>query len=208
MQEAQSTKKPFYKKWWFIVIAIVFGLAIIGSVLPSDGLVDQAVTQVQPPATEPTVIPELTPEPTPEPEVTLTVGDTASVGSWEITLDSFEFVDRIATSEFFGYTAPEGNQYLYALVTVTNLDSGPRTFMPTFGGNSDFNANVIYDDSFTFTRNRLMTYRDELEGRQTNPLTSTTGGVIFAVADRAVESDSSLILRFFTNRDEVIFILR
>jgi len=136
------------------------------------------------------------------------VGDTATIGTWEVTLDSFEFVTWIATSEFFGYNAPEGNQYLYALVTVTNLDTGPRTFMPSFGGNRDISAQIIYNETFTFTRNSLMTYRDELEGRQTNPLTSTTGAVIFAVADRAVESDGVLELRFFTNRDEVVFVLR
>ena len=53
-----------------------------------------------------------------------------------------------------------------------------------------------------------MTYREEIEGRQTNPLTSTTGSIIFAVADRAIESDGSLVLNFRLGREIISFRLR
>lgn len=209
MSENTSNKKPLYKKWWFIIIIVIVVFSVLGSLLPDDSNSnDEIITQT--PTPQETTTPEPTPIPEPEPEhpSEFTIGDTAVIGNWEVTLNSFEFVDRISTSDFFGYTAAEGNQYLYAVVTVTNLDSAPRTFLPMLASGRDIAANVIYDDNFTFTRSRLMTYREDLEGRTTNPLAPTTGSVIFTVADRAVESDGSLTLRFFNNREEIFFVLR
>jgi len=87
------------------------------------------------------------------------------------------------------------------------MDTGPRTFIPMFAVGNDIRANVIYDETFTFTRSSFLTFRC-MEGRSSNPLTETTGPVVFSVADRAVESDGPLVLRFFNNRNEIAFVLR
>ena len=78
-----------------------------------------------------------------------------------------------------------------------------------FASGSDVRTNVIYDDNFTFTINNLLTYRGQLDwSTQTNPLAPSTGAVIFSVANLAVESDESLVLKFFNNREEIVFVLR
>lgn len=138
----------------------------------------------------------------------LSVGDTVTFNNWDITLNSFEFTDRISTSGSFFYSPSEGNTYLYAVVTVTNRATGPRTFLPMFPSGSDIRTNIIYDDTFTFSRINLLTYRECLEGRSTNPLAPTTGSLIYSIADLAAQSDGSLILRLFNDRDEIVFTLR
>ena len=158
-------------------------------------------------AQEPVRTPAPTPEPTPEPPSEFILGETATIGRWEVTLDSVEYTDRIGENILGAYVPQDGNTFLYATITVTNLDTGPRTFLSMFATQADVRTNVVYANEFTFNRTNLLTYRD-IEGRTTNALTSTTGGVIFSVANRAVESDGSLVLRFFTNREEVVFVLR
>ena len=158
------------------------------------------------PVREPEPTLEPTPIPIPEPVPILAIGDTAEFGNWEVTLDSFRITDWIQTTGNRGFEADGGNQFIYAVVTVTNLDTEPRRFMPRIL--ADVDSVIIYDDTFTFTRTRLLGYRDELEDMLTNPLTSSTGSIVFSVADRAAESDGSLILRIHTNREEILFSLR
>lgn len=69
-----KTKKPFYKRWWFITLAVFFGLGLFGSTLESEEEPEKAPVAV----VETTEAPEPTPEPepvetTPEPEPTVEV---------------------------------------------------------------------------------------------------------------------------------------
>ena len=78
------------------------------------------------------------------------IGDTTSLGDWEITLDSVEFKDSIPGS--LGRFLPDdGNTYLYALVTVTNLGTSPATFLKSFSVQGvDITTDILYDNTFTF----------------------------------------------------------
>jgi len=204
MQDNVKPKKPIYKRWWLWVVVAVVALIVI-SIIASTPNADNGDSENQ---TQPAAATTEVEEEDELETITLGVGDTATINNWEVTLDSFEFVDRILTSGTWGYTAQEGNTYLRATVTATNMDSGPRTFLSSFSSGRDVRTDVIYNDNFTFTITRLITYRECLVDRATNPLAPATGSIVFSVADRAVESDESLALRFFNNREEIVFVLR
>jgi len=190
MSENTKPKKPVHKRWWFIAIIVVVVAMIVGSLGDSN---DDEVTPVVQDTTYATEYDDIRTESHEviHDEPMLTIGDTATINNWEVTLVSVEFVNRVGTSEFLMNYAPESNKFLYATVTVMNMDTAPRSFLPMFALRADVSTDIIYDNTFTFTKNRILTYSNDLEGQETNPLTSTTGAVIYAIAERAVESDGS-----------------
>ena len=128
-------------------------------------------------------------------------GNSAILNDWEIELISFEFRDSIGTGSRRN-TPSDGNTFLYAEVRITNYASISRSF-------GTFRADVRYADNFNFRLVTLFSYGNRLDlGRAVNPLVTSYGALIFEVADRAVESDGSLILRFMQGIDELAFTLR
>ncbi|WP_052459619.1 hypothetical protein [Tessaracoccus massiliensis] len=63
--ETTKPSKPWYKKWWVIVLAVLFVLGMIGSLLDDD--TDEASPAPTPTVTETAVAPEPQPEPMQEP---------------------------------------------------------------------------------------------------------------------------------------------
>jgi len=113
----------------------------------------------QPEVTTTTPSPSPTPIPTPSPEPetttvgTYSIGDTAAINNWDVTVSAVEFVAEITTSAFHSYTPDDGNQYLYVMITATNMDSSPRTFLPLFQLRDDIRVDIVYNDTFTFIVN-------------------------------------------------------
>lgn len=64
------------------------------------------------------------------------IGEMAVLGEWEITLNSFDFINRIDGGIGF-FTPEEDNTYLHADITATNLETSPASFTSSFG--SSFN---------------------------------------------------------------------
>jgi hypothetical protein len=144
-------------------------------------------------------------EPEPSDE-TYAVGDTATIDNWEVTLVSFELTNRIPSTRNRYFEADDGEQYLEIVLTVSNEDSQPRTFYNRFGRHVD--AEVVYNDSITFNFINLLGYDECLDHEVVNPLTTKTGALVFSVAERAANSDDSLVLRLYKGREEIIFELR
>jgi len=164
--------------------------------------VPEMPTPTPAPTPEPTSEP--TPEPTQEPEPeyhVYEIGETATIGNWEVTLDSFEFTNRVEAGRFY-YSPLDDNTFLYAMFTVTNLGTMPNTFLSRVRGTGgDFSAQVRYGevfgaDAFVFGTTNLTSYRDDLERTTTNPLSSTTASITFSIANRAVESDEPMVIFF------------
>ena len=132
------------------------------------------------------------------------VGDTAIIGDWEVTVNFVEWTNRVQAGRWY-YNPLDELTFLYVELTVTNLGTSPETFLSRLGRGYE----IVYDDTFTFPHTRLPAYRDSLlEGMLTSPLTSSTGSIVFSIADRAVESDGSLILTFSIGREEISFNVR
>jgi len=190
---------------------LVFGACGGGSGAEPPPQAERPVEQATPepveiPEPEPTPepAPETAPEPTPEPEPeykVFEVGETATIGNWEVTLDSFKFTNRVEAGRFY-YSPLDDNTFLYAMFTVTNLGTMPNTFLSRVrGAGGDFSAQVRYGDvfgadAFVFGTTNLTSYRDDLERTTTNPLSSTTASITFSIANRAVESDEPMVILF------------
>jgi len=163
------------------------------------------------PVPPPTPIPAPSPEPAqaPEPEYQVfEVGETATIGDWEVTLDSFEFTDRVEAGRFY-YNPQDDNTFLYAMFTVTNLGTIPSTFLPRVARSGDIRTLVRYGDifgadAFVFGATRLTAYREGLEGTSTNPLSSTTASITFSIANRTAESDEPMAIFFVGTEPEML----
>jgi hypothetical protein len=149
-----------------------------------------------------TLQPEITSTP-----ITLSVGDTVKFDTWEVTLNSFRFTNRVDDGRW-RFTPEEENTFAYVSITVENKDTQPRVFLQSYPLSTDINAQIVYDNTFVFRRTRLTAYSNCILSRSTNPLTSTTASIVFQVAERAANSDNSLVLRFFNGREEIVFMLR
>ncbi|MHB1136470.1 MAG: Ltp family lipoprotein [Coriobacteriia bacterium] len=134
-----AAKKPIYKRAWFIVVAVLIGLGVIGNLIggsPSEtpesspsateGTPQPAETEVDPAVAEPEQEPEAEPEPEPaeEPaEPALTMGQQQAVGKGEDYLGFAAFsrqglIDQLVYEGFseadatfaVDYIAPDWNE--------------------------------------------------------------------------------------------------
>jgi len=182
------------KKIKFFIISIC--IFILFSVFIASATNSRAKNVVDEEAFEPSIL------------ISYEIGDTISINNWDVTLDSFEFVDNV-TDGIMRFNPPDGNKYLYAIVTVTNMDSKPRTFLPLYPTSTDIKVDLLYNNEFTFTITNLMAYNNQLDFMtQTNPLAPSTGALIFSIADSAVDSDELLCLRIISGKQEEHFRLK
>lgn len=64
-----------------------------------------------------------------ENQTALGVGDSAGIGTWELLLNSYEFVDSFTDGSFL-YTPQEGNKFLRCQFTVTNHNNQDMSLFP------------------------------------------------------------------------------
>jgi hypothetical protein len=138
----------------------------------------------------------------------LTIGDTATIDGWEVTLNSAEWVTEVGRDILGAYVPEEGSMFLYVSITVTNLNNRPRRFIEAWGIGDGIRTDIVYADEFTFTQRILMTYDKALTGQSINPLSDATGSIVYSIANRAADSSGKLVLRFFVGRETVEFVVR
>lgn len=149
------------------------------------------------PALEPTPEPTPTIEPTPEPtaEPQNQVGDTVTLGDWEITLVGCEITDQVSVNQFMGFTADEGNQYVLVTLSVKNTGTAADTFLPSFHMGDSVSAKLLYQEEYEFSATNMLGHSDELHDKKLNPLSSAEGLVAFQVAtEAAVPEQLELVL--------------
>jgi len=120
------------------------------------------------------------------------VGDTVTIGNWEMTVNSW----RIGQA---AYRAD--STYLFVNVTATNNGSNVAQFI-TFGGTHNRDVWVRYDNSASFMADAIGA------AVEVNPMTSVTNELRFPVANRAVQSDGLLTLEFDFHNGSATFLLR
>lgn len=134
------------------------------------------------------------------------VGDTVSLGEWEITLDAYEVVDSIAWN-YGTFTPDEGDKYVVAHLTVRNNGTNADTFLPTYPISfEDVVAKILYQDTYEFTASRLLGYDADIHDHTINPLSTNTGIVAFSVVEDAALADG-LILNLSLGLDDINFAL-
>lgn len=125
-------KKPFYKRLWFIILAVIVGLSVLGNALGEDEEKPQKIS----PSGEETVITSnepqedtteesSAPEKEEEKEVVFTVGDTVQNDKMEFTLTNVETNSEITDDSGFLSFRPdsENNRYLTFDVIIKNISN-------------------------------------------------------------------------------------
>lgn len=157
-------------------------------------------------------------EPTPDPEATqeaeddkaelLEIGEVSTLGDWSITVTGTEFTDKISTSEYTGFSAEEGNQYLVVAVTVENNGKEMKSFLPSFSLGDDIRTEVLYQDDIHFTASSMLGYDQDLHDSSLNPLSSKSGVVVFEMPTKAVETEESIKIVFSEGSKSVEYKIR
>lgn len=169
-------KKPFYKKWWVWLIAIIVVIAIAsgGEDTPTDtagGSADTTDKKVDAPAKEEAKV--------------AGIGETIKVGDVEFT------VNKISTAKNIGgeYGSNAQGTYLLANVTVTNLGNEAITTDTSFfqlkAGEKTYDADSVASISADMELNFFL--------QQVNPDLSRTGTVVFDVSDALIANPDLML---------------
>ncbi len=137
---------------------------------------------------------------------TFAIGDTVSVGDWNVTVNSFEFLDSIANGDYFSFNPDDGNKYAVANVTVKNVGSSSNTFLKSYSAKDG--VSIKYDGQYTYSSTHLLGLDTDLHDQTLNPLTEFSGIIAFSVPNEVVESDGPLTLNLKCDRTEMIINLR
>ncbi|MFW7373948.1 DUF4352 domain-containing protein [Vagococcus fluvialis] len=116
-------KKPFYKKWWFILIAAILVIGFIGS-LGGDSEKDKPKVKEEVTSNKTETKKEDKKENKQEEQV-FKVGDTVDIKGYEIKVNSVEY------SEGGEFMKPdEGKQYVIVNLTITNNAGERKSYNP------------------------------------------------------------------------------
>ncbi len=146
--------------------------------------------------------------PSEEPNSALAIGETCSLGGFDITVDGFSFEDKLNSGEYLAFSPDEGNVYLVTNLTVKNTASEAQTFAPSFsvGQNS---IKVNYAGAYEFSGTNLIGLKEDIHDSKLNPLSSISGVYVFSVADEVSQTtDNSLSLVFTIDGETATYTLR
>jgi len=144
----------------------------------------------------------------------LTIGETAVIGNWEVTLDAVSMVDRI-----HGIGGPfnptQDHVFLYTALTVTNTGRNPEYFGHLDGDISaalhrgthwitmqrpdgETRPSSSGENVPIYPRSIIQTYHGRIEGIQIGPSSSRSGAVIFNVSNNSIEQGGTMVMSFFS----------
>lgn len=131
----------------------------------------------------------------------LNLGESATLGDWEITVTNMELLDSIPNS-YGSFNPDSGNKFLVVSVTVTNNGKTADSFLPSFSFGEDVNAKVLYSDGYEFSATRLLAYDKDLHDKTLNPLSSVDGEIAFQVPEIVSSStEEPLTLHFSAGKN-------
>ncbi len=150
-------------------------------------------------------LPETAPET--EGESTYSVGDTAELEHWSITLDNFELTTKIDGDYSVSYSPEDGAKYGVVSLTVVNNDTTSDTFLPSFAMNDDVKGK-IYSGEYEFSASNLLGYSSDMHDASLNPLMSSSGIIAFEIPDTIAESEEPLVFMLTCSTETISFELR
>lgn len=159
-------KKPFYKRWWFIALAIFIVVGIIGQLGGSGDNESKKTASAPEEKVE---------------EKDYKIGDTIDMENFTIVANSKSKTKEITDESGYLSTEPnEGSSFYIVNITIKNKSNDPKTlsnnsFILKNGEKSYVSTtDILSDDSITF---------DTL-----NPDETKTGNIVFTVPDSVVDN--------------------
>ena len=139
----------------------------------------------------------------------LAMGESATLGDWDISVTSWETVSEIPySSGYFTFVPTEGNQYIVVSATVTNNGTSSNSFLPTFATYDDVTAKIYYNEKYEYSSSQLLGEDSDLHDSTLNPLTSKSGIIAYDVPPAVTEGTESLVITFEAGKESVSFKLR
>ncbi|MFD2116585.1 DUF5067 domain-containing protein [Paenibacillus yanchengensis] len=129
--------------------------------------------------------------------------DKFTLGDWEVTLDSFEFNQKVS-SDMFSSSADEGNKFIVLNFSVTNNGKEAESFTNTFGG---VDVQALFKDEYEYNSSRTMLDGD-IGYRSIKPLSTKKGFVVIEVPDSVAESTESLLIHLKDDKNKATIVLR
>ena len=118
-----------------------------------------------------------------EEEIIYSIGETAQLKDWEITVTNAKTVDSISGEYMVFNPNDEGNTFAQIFVTVDNKGKQAGKFLPSFGYGDDVSVKLLYGDGYEFISTQLLGYNNDLHDSSINPLSSQSGEIAFEIPD-------------------------
>ena len=186
-----------------LVAAVLSAMAIGGTACSSNTITEPVVkndTATGTTATE-------TPEATTEAAAALALGETGTIGNWQVTATGLETAKRVDEDMMY-FEASEGNQYIMIDVTVENTGKQAASFLSMVTIDGDPDAKLIYGDGYEYKPTGLMGSEKELQDVSISPLEKKNGRITFEVPDTVVESDEPITLTITNGTDTLNYTIR
>lgn len=140
---------------------------------------------------------------------TIAIGETATIGGWEITVTSIEYAPELKaqTENMMGsntIAAGEGKQFVIVNAQLKNTAENLEMFLPDTPYSEYTKETLIYDGKYEYsgysTASALNIY-SSLVHTTVSPLETKTGYIAFAVPNEVVESEKPLQLKIEQEKD-------
>ena len=140
---------------------------------------------------------------------TIAIGETATIGGWEITVTSIEYAPELKaqTENMMGsntIAAGEGKQFVIVNAQLKNTAENLEMFLPDTPYSEYTKEALIYDGKYEYsgysTASALNIY-SSLVHTTVSPLETKTGYIAFAVPNEVVESEKPLQLKIEQEKD-------
>lgn len=192
MSENVKVKKPFYKRWWFIVIAVIIVIGIIGSL--GEDETDKVETSA--PVTESTTDKEdkvesevnEVKEKAKEPKVEVAgVGTPLEVGDAIFTLNAVELTDQVGPS-----VLPTNASGKFVVIDVTYKNNGNEavtldaSFFKLLRGEKTYESDSMA--SMSANQGEDGTIQNSFFLQEVNPDMEINGKVVFDLAPEVAEA--------------------
>ena len=151
---------------------------------------------------------------------TVAIGETATIGGWEITVTSVEYAPELTpisqSSMAVPIPASDGNQFAIVNVQVKNISEDLESFLPSTSFVEHTEETLIYDGKYNYngrsTEGLISTF-NSLVDKVVSPLETKTGYTAFDVPNEVAESEKPLQLKIeqkkdYKTLDSVLFSLR
>ena len=186
-----------------LVVTILSVMAIGGTACSSNTTTEPVVKNDTATGTTTTETPEVTTEAA----ASLVLGETGTIGNWQVTVTGSETAKRVDEDMMY-FEASEGNQYIMIDVAVENTGKQATSFLSMVTLDGDPDAKLIYGDGYEYKPTGLMGSEKELQDTPVNPLEKKDGRITFEVPDTVVESDEPITLIITNGTDTLNYTIR
>jgi hypothetical protein len=191
-----------------VLCAVALGTSACGSSTSPQKIETTTAATTEAPTTAETTIEETTTAPETEAATkTVSMGETAKIGEWSITVNNMQILDTVPDG-YGQFTPDAGNKYLLVTLTASNEGKTANSFLPSFSMSDDIATKIIYGDGYEFTQTNLLGYSRSMINSTVNPLSSIEGDIAFEIPESVASATDPLILEFSCGNEKINFSLR